>query len=534
MEAELFPTRTHPYRRGERAAGAELPSGQLAEGKLFRMRVGRDRPPGEEMSPAEQAALNDPFATLILRRGVFPTTLRALLAALDAYAGTPVALPQQTTFVVAEGGMIPFAEAPALRRGFRFVVARGRDNATPDLFVSTAAPFDSPQQFLQVLSWDEPGGAFQYYERRGGSWLWAGSSWDALEEDTRGKGPFDSHVNGSMVMKELRLPWLHWSSMSQTIPREALAPGDPLAQDPIFTGARGAEALERIVIEGVDRWTESRLSRVLRNGEVARPERLMRQVLTTTTVNIVSAPEPAAGPTDEPIRIPRSFFFNVRALSDLVGLQPQFQPPRVTRGRYLESARRLGLHLADPRQGFRREGDVFFAWATPEPAFEDLNLLARLLEAGVLSRRFAACLLMVDFCNPIGSARRESLMRHVPGSAATTGEEGLEARMVRSLEAAGEQRPQSPEAEFLEGWRQPDETWTQIFETCIATFMAAVAARLADDAGLDDLMTLADARRREFRGRPLAEFGLTLPRLDTPPDAPLLRLEPDGRVTPQS
>jgi hypothetical protein len=70
------------------------------------------------MSPTEQAALNDRFATLILRRGVFPTTLRALLAALDAHAGALIALPQQTTFVVAEGGMIPFTEAPALRRGF--------------------------------------------------------------------------------------------------------------------------------------------------------------------------------------------------------------------------------------------------------------------------------------------------------------------------------------------------------------------------------------------------------------------------------
>lgn len=451
---------------------------------------------------------------------------------LDAALAADGTLPHRLSFVIAEGGAIPFDEAPALQRGFRFVMAYGRQEGSADLFVSTAVPFDSADQFLQVLGWDGTAGAFQFYERRNGSWFWAGNSWDALEEDMRGKGPFDSHVNGSMVMKELRLPWLHWSSQSHTIPTEALGPGDPLKDDPFFTGAEGGEALEKLVVDGIDRWTGARLSRVVAaDGAIAQAPRLMRHVLTTTTVNIACSPDTSAGPPSAPVRIPRSFFFNTRCLLDQIGLQPQVERPQVSRERYLASSRRLGLHLADPLQDFRREGDVMFGWAVPEPAFEDIDVLAHLLRRGVLSQRFAGALLMVDFPNPVGSKAREALMRHVPADVAAGGP-GLETLMMEALKAAAANDLSSPEAEFLLHWGTDDTTWREAAAGRIGAFMAAVAGRLADDAGLDDLMRLAESRRREFRRRPLSEFGLTLPRLGAvAQDAPILRLEADGRVT---
>ena len=71
----------------------------------------------------------------------------------------------------------------------------------------------------------------------------------ALEDATRGKGPFDSHVNGSMVMKELRSPWIHWHAPQAGINEEAFAPDDPLRDEPLFrpgdgraTGDRGGAA----------------------------------------------------------------------------------------------------------------------------------------------------------------------------------------------------------------------------------------------------------------------------------------------------
>ena len=188
-----FPTRHYPYRmsgsRVPAAAGAGLqPVQTLPPGRLYRHVVSLDSPPGREMTAGERDGLGDPFATLVLRRGMMPATLDALLAALDGLDGTAEGLPEQQAFVVAEGGQIPWSsETAGLDRGFRWVVARGRGGST-ELLVSTAPPFDDEAVFLQVLAWDPAAAAFQYYERREGSWFWAGSSWDALREPTRGRG----------------------------------------------------------------------------------------------------------------------------------------------------------------------------------------------------------------------------------------------------------------------------------------------------------------------------------------------------------
>ncbi len=71
---------------------------------------------------------------------------------------------------------------------------------------------------------------FHFYERLHGTFFWAGMSQHALEDATRGQGPFDSHVNGSLVMKELRSPWVHWHAPQAGINEEAFAPDDPLPQ----------------------------------------------------------------------------------------------------------------------------------------------------------------------------------------------------------------------------------------------------------------------------------------------------------------
>jgi hypothetical protein len=103
------------------------------------------------------------------------------------------------SFLVADGGQIRWtAETTDLNRQFRIVLLRGR-NAEAELLVSCSTVFDSESLFLQVFSWDPKSQAFNFYERRTGSWCWAGSSWDALAPDTRGNGPFDSHVNGAAL-----------------------------------------------------------------------------------------------------------------------------------------------------------------------------------------------------------------------------------------------------------------------------------------------------------------------------------------------
>src|SRR5262249_30256237 len=144
--------------------------------------------------------------------------------------------------------------------------------------------------FLQVISWDPVLKAYRFYDRRDGAWIYAGSSWDALVPPTRGKGPFDSHVNGALNMKELKIPWQNWHSEAGGIKDDVLAPNDALRAERLWSDRTGAQELERTFIRpGIVRWVEARFSSCVANGRLNRLPEFMRHVLETTTVNLTSS-----------------------------------------------------------------------------------------------------------------------------------------------------------------------------------------------------------------------------------------------------
>lgn len=504
--SQAFPTRSYPYRKRYGGIESAIPIPAMPAGGVYAFRVGVDRMP-VAIADAALAGHGDPFAQAVLVPGHRPLTTRAVLALLADVAGTTA------SFVVSDGAQIPYRDAPGLVRDTRFVIAC-KSAAGWDVFVSTAAPFDDEDIFLQVLAWDGVAGTFHFYERRGGSWFWAGESNDALRPDTRGRGPFDSHVNGGMVMKELKAPWLHWHSLAQTITSDAFAPGDPVLATDLFMNRRGGDELERIVRGAIDRWTRARLDRALdAQGRIVHPDWLMRQVLSATSVNIVAAEQTFAGAGDAVLSIPITLFVDADALLNVIGIDPgDAGVPTVTRARYAAAAARTGLHLASG--DFRIEGDTFFAWPVPERAFEDVTILDHMIRRRWVSRRVAAALLMVDFSNPVGSPAREALLAQVPTDPVTPAE----------LEAALAGMTGVPDLAL------PDDAWEAEYGRRIGAMLHAVQARIDTDDGLDAMLVLADARRRAFRRRKLSEFDLTLPRSNVADDGPNARLEPDGRV----
>jgi hypothetical protein len=536
-EEQGFPTRRLLYSQGYRAAvEAERLAAEsgLDPAEIHRCVMGIDESP-RPMDPAEVERLRDRFAELLLKRGTFPMSLRTLIAAFDAFNDDPSGLPDQESYLVAEGGEISWTpETSSLNRGFRFAIARARGSEVMVL-ISASTAIDSEEQFLQVLGWDPENRVYQYYERHSGAWLWAGDSSHALEPPTRGKGPFDSHVNGSLVMKELKNPWTHWHSMSAGIQEEALAPDDPLRTEPLFTQRSGAEDLERRVVKpGITRWDEARLDKsIAADGTISDVSFLMRQVLETTTVNLASSRQQSRlvreGP---PLILPPTFFLDADALLNEIGLEPQVDPISVDGRLYLESLERYDFALVDDGGIVWQQGDTFFAFLVPEPAFEDLDVLSQLLERKILTPRFAACLLMVDFPNPVFSTRRKHLMRYVPDQARLTeGGSDLPPAMVAAIEAVEPGLPpESPEREFLQNWRLLEGEWRVTFERRIERYFGALAARASTEEGFDGFVRLGDSRRRQFRRRPLAEFGLTLPTTNIPKDAPFLEMSEDGTV----
>ena len=543
-EQQRFPTRNYPYRRGGVDA-ALPPDGSPAEpprpDTLYRNVVGLDaRPRPKEATEIRE--LEDPFGRLLRSGKPFPLTLRSLLAAFDALAGTASALPDQLVFLVADGGHIPWTpETDHLGRAFRFAVSRGKGEFSLLVSASTALDSASNEAFLQIIGWDDVHEVFHFYERLNGTFFWAGMSPHALEDGTRGKGPFDSHVNGALVMKELRSPWVHWHAPQAGINEEALAPDDPLRGDTLFRQRVTAERLEiEVVRPAIRRWNAARLSRAANpDGRWRSVRQFLRQVVTDTTVNLASSETASHLLSDTSLlRPPLSFFINRDVLFDTLGLLPDVDgmaditiPGRL----YRACLRRYDVHRSDGT--IRVEGDSHFAFLVPEPAFEDTQLTDALVQAALLTARLAASHSMTDFPNPVFSDRRLSLLRHMPSEASgpNPGEE-LQARFVQAVSDAvaandgGAGAADSAEREFLANWQAANDT--DRFIQRIADYFAALRSGMNDEDVVDGWFRLAEYRRRRFRRRPLAEFALTTPRTTIAENAPALRMTELGRVEP--
>ncbi|MFH8804590.1 hypothetical protein ACH4F6_34355 [Streptomyces sp. NPDC017936] len=492
----------------------------LEPGRLYRRISGRDdraRPVSDE----ELALLKDPMAAGFFRVGTFPTTVQDLLSRLPATAAA-----SRKVYLVSEAGQIP-PEALG-ERDMRFAITTAVAGGQADLLVSTQAGGDPEEGFLQVAAWDPEARVFNFYARFASSWVWAGNSWDALEPDSRGRGCFDSHVNGSAVMKELRIPWINWQSERATI---RLAEDDPLRHDQLFQQVIGAQQLELTVRSLITRWTAARLAAVTANGVVDHPDRLLRHLFTSTAVNLTSTDRQSSNITaDSPdLTLPTGFWLNQDVLFDDLRLATQAAPPRAPAARYLAGLTRFGFRLEEKSSGFSQPGDTFFAFVVPEAAHEDNEVIRQMVRQGLVPARFAACALMVDFPNPVFSSARSHLMRYVP----TTPTKAVELcdKVARAVLTAARTLPaDSPEGRFAAHWQVPDDAWRSVFGQRVDTYLREVSRQIQTESGFDGYVRLAESRRRQFRLMKLNEFELTLPVTHLPPDAPPLAMREDATV----
>ncbi|MEU5366861.1 hypothetical protein ABZ354_25930 [Streptomyces sp. NPDC005925] len=492
----------------------------LEPGRLHRRISGRDdraRP----VSADELAALGDPMAAGFFRAGRFPTTVQDLLSALPATATA-----SRKVYLISEAGQIP-PDAIG-ERDMRYAITVAVRDSQIDLLISTQAGGDPESAFLQVAAWDPAVRVFNFYTRFDSSWVWAGNSWDALEPDSRGKGCFDSHINGSVVMKELRIPWINWQSERATI---RLAEDDPLRHDPLYQEVIGAQRLELTVRSLVTRWTAARLAAVTATGVVDHPDRLLRHLFTTTTVNLAGTDRQSSTITadSQDLTLPTGFWLNQDLLFDDLGLSTQAAPPRAPAARYVAGLTRFGFRLEERHSSFSQPGDTFFAFVVPEAAHEDNEVVRQLVRTGLVPARFAACVLMVDFPNPVFSPDRSLLMRYVPTTPTKMTE--LCGKVAGTISDAARTLPEdSPESRFAAHWKVPEDTWPTAFGQRADTYLRKVTERLRTEDGYDDYVRLAESRRRQFRRMRLNEFELTLPVTSIPPGAPPLAMRENATV----
>lgn len=517
-------------------ATTPITCGQLDEARgtpdsLVRFILGADPEP-VALGASAIGELGDAIAQNLFSQGVFPRTPEELLQALEKVGGE---LAPQRTFVVGEDSQLPPGTAGSGIRAF--LITRGGGTDGPDVIISTSRP---DAGFIEVMAWDNRRQGFNFYQTRDSAqpWILAGNSADALRPESAGSGPFESHPSGNFLLKELRFPWVHWHSSAATIRADAV-PAE-LAAHPWFTERQDAQDLEiAAAMPAIRRWTRTRLQAAVGpDGAVDNPGQIMRSFLATPTVNLVSSRTQASlivNAQVERFDIPHAFFVDSECLREVLGLPaPGTEQFTVAAALYREvltehgvTIRANGQVLVEPPQ------DTHFAFVVPERAFEDIETVRIAIEMGLVSRRLAACLLMVDFANPIFSPRREALLtpQHMPETATLSGGQSSFsddfANAIVGSDAASDEG--TAEAEFAGLWSIGD-AWAERFAPMLTAYYEAAAGRLNDTAGLTEVFRLAESRRNSVRAMPMGRetdllFATPEPRLTQS-----LRMLPTGEI----
>ncbi|MEO5665396.1 MAG: hypothetical protein ABIR39_19180 [Nocardioides sp.] len=476
----------------------------LSDDTISRFILGLDDIPVQMSVEQAAAELNDPFAARLLRAGIFPNTAGEVLHELEQVdPGGPLA--QQKFFLVGEGSQLP-AEVTEAQRNMRFLVACGIGSQGAEVVLSS---FHPDEGMVEVMAWDAIQGGFNFYRTMSDSnaWVFAGNSRHALGSPTRDHGPFESHVNGNILMKELKVPWVHWHSPFAAVPASSLATqgldAHPWVGRLDFAGAYTLE--EQAVRPGITRWSEARATAITAGTAVETPARMLEQLVTTLTVNLISSLTTSASAqsrTVEHVDLPSTFFVDAD-LFELVGLPG---PPRlrVASGTYQQAILDFGVTL-DDGQGFTQPGDTHFAFIVPERAFEDVATVRAALNAGLLTRRLIASLLMVDFSNPLFSTRRGALSRHladVPWPGDGLAYSDAVAQAVLTSPEAG--REGSAEFEFAQNW-SAGEGFAEVFTERLNEFYSKLEALLASTDGFAQVYQLAESRRTAVKELPIFE-----------------------------
>lgn len=493
--------------------------------------------------------LGDPFGSrLYAQPSRVPGTIGEVLAMLNADVRGQDRLSDQTVYIVSESGQISLDAAPAIARRARAVIVRRNSLANNVVFVAPSMRSDGA---LEVIAWDAGKKLLNFYERifspdNEPVWIWKGDSTGGWRSETRDHACFRCHRNGEPVMKELRQPWPNWHSMNATVKLESIPPESPLRTDPLFAieppspFLRSADQLELVINQWITNVNQSRVT-AYRNGEIS-ARALLEPLFRTTTINLKSSIEPSVS-TGGRIRVPWSFFLNLSGLADSVGLACDHArafgeaEPSINREIYNSVLASLDFRLEQGDIVISRPGDTYFAFASPEVAKTDNELVSWLVSGGLVSRRFAATMLLVDVQNPVYSALRGALFALVPAWRANDIDgDGLEARLVSAFRAAKDSDDKDAAlktslGEFFSLWELPAANWEKDYCRKVEDYLRNVGTKWRSGV-VDPYFRLLGARREAFFAsdhQKLKESDLLFPKSMTDPS---LRMHFDGSVAP--
>ena len=532
------------------------PCAELDPTVLYHGVTGIDQCP-RPMTDQEKAALNDPWARVLLRPNTpFPAGFDDIVNdATSVHADLA-----RHTVLLGEGAQLP--DAPD--HDVRFIVTWG-DAAFESASLFFSARPSPAAHTLEVIAFDETAQKLDFYHYTGAtddstqkSWVYAGDSNDARNPAARAKGCFACHLNGTMNMKELALPWNNWNSFKAQI-SESMLPkavqGDPLVNQ-LYAERKGAEDFEGIIrslnVAITKRWVND----TTQGGQldVVALEALLTPLFKNTTINLASADAQTGDP-----KLPNDVLLFDTALRDPAAANLQYGPGggqrdledptnlavSIPRSIYDLFVLDLELQFVDRDEKYEHAGDTFFPLMVPTPAYEDSVAIAALVTNGVISPKLAAAVLMVDFQNPVFSEPRAMLLQReylAPGPYTLDGrqipEYFVSQAQIRTGGVACDPTKAtncSPEQQLMHWWSMPDNGWKPAMEAAISSYLDGTRQRLQQQQIALNVFQVALSLRTQFAHKDdicnLDEFPLLLP--NSIQGNLSVRLEYDGTMTPK-
>lgn len=486
------------------------------------------------------ATLRDPFALSVLHADSqtppnAPDSIEAVIKAVDG----DLAFEVMKSYMLGEGSQIPVSFAPRdASRNLRYVLTWGTA-ASPTVFLSAAPAGTHPGQpapFLQVIGYDAKSNLFNFYQFLGSdsahgtrAWMWSGDSLTAHDTRLSGGACQLCHINGALNMKELTPPWNNWQSPQATISSRNIP--QAVALDRLYSNLSGADMFQNVFQNLQSQFIQRLVAAKVKKSAISDVPALLKRLIGTTTVNFAAVPpDPNSGGD---LAVPQDFFLHFSALTmPQIGLSfawPNLSIAQTSHDSFV-SDHGFALQQADGATlVYAQSGTTFFPLFVPVPAFEDRVAIQELIDQRLIDAQFATAVLMVDFPNPVFSARRGTLMKHAEKIQRATvltpnaeNPSGIPAQFVALASEAATHQPKcdptallqcTPEQQFLFYAKADD--WKTQAQQAIAAYGKRVEARIANPQGIKDYMTLVVSRQAQFSAAPiisnLDEFTLLLP-----------------------
>ena len=528
--------------------------------RIFQQIMGIDSSARPMTQEEIEKNLGDLFAMSVLRKGTFPDTVDEITAAINA------ANPElgQTSYVVGEGSQIKTNVAPrSANRDLRYVIIWPNENAfdlQKSIFLSVAATSDE-SSFHQVIAWDQNRKVFNFYERARAQngqpafWSWAGDSTFSSNPASAGKGCFDCHHNGTLLMKELKRPWENWNSNFANIAAGVVP--QAVAEQKLFKDMASAEKLEPIIQTAI---LNSVKNKINAPADAQKMSAFLRYLTRNTQINFESSQviSSEVGPSRPISAVPLNFFINDFALRTVLRIEYTAGPLNLDGKVYSDYIKTHAFKLVQQGSGgaaYSAPGSTHFAFFTPVPSFIDGTSIQRLTNRKIITDKFAASLLLVDYPNPIFSMKRRLLEKYL--DQVDPAAEDFEAAFVEKVRAGAKNQDDcdptqlqncSPEQQFLFFWDLPDDQWQDEAQKRISKYLSAVVEKINTPEGAETYLQLLVSRQKEFMGgngpqpnanfrnwpliNNLAEFSLLLPETSLSLQHPL-EMKADGTVAPK-